>query len=105
MTTKTFSIVKRATQIDKYQMEEIIEAENKFQQQEPHGRDENDDDCPITYKMENHQGWQMQAYTPSDKMMNGFHQSFVRCGNCGTIFTWGGEDIIICTECHYDYSE
>lgn len=81
--------VRAASAAEKAEMQAIIDEENKFQQQEPHGWDENDNDCPIVFKLEKHDSYQMQAYTPNGTMMdNSFHESFCRCGNCGEIFTY-----------------
>ena len=92
MTKNTWTYVKRASMRDKALMEELIREENKFQQQEPHGIDENDNDCPITFKLENHHGWQMNPYTPSGNRMPGFEESFIRCNVCGYITTYAGDD-------------
>ena len=106
--TATWTYVKRATKYEKIAMQQALEAENEFQQQEPvHGWDENGDDCPITFRLENHDGWQMQAYTPSGNMMDGFHESFIRCGNCGEIITYAGDDDTgqYCYECNTELTE
>lgn len=104
--TPTWKYVKRATLREKYLMEEIIRSENEFEQQEPHGIDESDQDCPIVFRLENHQGYQMQAYTQDGKMMDtSFSECFVRCGNCGAIFSWNGSPTLICTECYTEYEE
>ena len=87
---QTWTYVGRATKREKYYMQEIIEDESKFQQQEPHGWDEDGRDCPIHFQAEKHGDWQMQAYTPSGKMMDGFHEGFIRCGNCGAILSYDG---------------
>lgn len=107
MKKNSWKYIKRATNRDKYEMQASIDAENEFQQKEPHGWDENGNDCPITFKLENHNGWQMQAYTPSGKMMNGFHESFCRCGNCGEIFTYSGDsdNEQFCYHCYAELSE
>lgn len=103
MTPKTgfWKYIKAATEAEKQEMTSQIEAENEFQLQEPHGWDENDNDCPIHFKLENHRGYQMQAYTPSGNMMDGFHEIFIKCLNCKTIFTYAGDDDEqICPNCY-----
>ena len=98
--------VQRATAREKALMQVAIDAENEFQLQEPHGWDEDGNDCPITFKLENHSGYQMQAYTPSGNQMEGFHESFIRCGNCKEIVTMNGDgDEVFCYECYTDLTE
>lgn len=93
MRKNTWNYVKRASQAEMAEMVAHLEAENEFQQQEPHGWDENDNDCPICFRLEFHDGWQMQAYTPAGTMMDSsFHESFIRCNDCGKIFTYGPDD-------------
>lgn len=105
MNAKKFAQIKRATAHDKYLMEEIIRNENEFEQQEPHGHDENDNIFPIVYRLENHDGYQMQAYSNEKMMDSSYHQLLCRCGNCGEIFSWGGEDFIYCYHCDTEFSE
>lgn len=100
-----WSYVTRATLAEKAEMQAMIDAENEFQQQEPHGWDENDNDCPIHFKLELHSGWQMTAYTPSGKIMGGFHEGFIRCWNCGGIVTDAGDDEKFCFRCFAELTE
>jgi len=91
--SKKWTYVGRATKREKFLMEEEVRNENEFQQIEPGGWDEENEDCPIHFRAEKHGDWQMQAYTPSGKMMDGFHESFIRCGNCGAIFSHNGSEM------------
>ena len=94
-----WSWITRATKNEKQQMKELIVAENEFEQIENHGIDDNDNDCPITYKLESHKGWQAQAYMPNGKMMDGFHVGFARCGNCGNVMMISCDENVICPDC------
>lgn len=104
-----WSYVRRASPVEKAAMLETIVAENDFQQKEPHGEwleytDENGEaqqvQCPIVFRLENHDGYQMQAYTPDGRMMdNSYHYSFVRCKKCHQIVTYYGDaNVCICGE-------
>ena len=98
--TKTWRYIRRATRREKAHMQQIILDENEFQQIEPHGWNAWGETCPIHFRMEKHNAWQMQAYQPDGVMMNGFHESFIRCQNCGAVLTYGGEDCNpYCHEC------
>ena len=105
--SKKWTYVGRATKREKLLMEEEVREENEFQQIEPGGWDEESWGCPIHYRVEKHGDWQMQAYTPSGNMMNGFHESFVRCGNCGAILSYdGGTDLDpYCWKCETELTE
>jgi len=102
-----WSYIRRASVKDTVSMLEAIKAENEFQQQEPHGWDEDCETCPITFKLEKHDAYQMQAYMPSGKMMDGFHEIFIRCSVCKEISVYGGDDDSdqTCSECYAALTE
>ena len=107
MTQKTFRYVKRATRRDKALMLEIIRNENEFEQQEPHGwDDENETEFSVEYKLYRAgDTWQANAFLPNGEMMdNSYHMLFCRCSE-GHIFTLDCDDFIYCPDCQTEITD
>lgn len=96
----TSTYVKRADAYTKQQMQECIDDENEFQKMEPSGMDEYGNEVPIEYKLERHSGcYQMTAYVDGKIYDNSYHESFVRCDECGALNRINGGDCNCCIKC------
>lgn len=97
--------VKRATQVEKAQMAQMVIDENQSEKELFHPV--TDEDTYSIFKLEYHQGYQLQAYRADapEKMQDcSYHQLIARCGKCQELMTIDG-DYSICTECWTEYDD
>ena len=97
--------VKRATKYEKIKMNQMAIDETAMSKELFHPVFVND--CPLEFKLERHQGYQLQAYRTDNGEMadTSFSLLVVRCGNCQELMTVSGADFEYCPECETFYED
>ena len=104
MREKMWKQVKRATQYEKIQMEQMAREETVCSFELFHKVFE--DDVPYYFKVGMHSGYQLDAYrSDNDKIADSsYHMLVARCGVCGELITIDGDpDYAWCYECNTEY--
>lgn len=99
-------LVKRASQHEKYLMQELAKDETEMAA-ELH-QPETDEDRLYRYELENHRGYQLTAYdteTGEVQEDGSYHVSIMRCSVCKSLVTLDGGDFAYCNDCGTTFEE